>query len=291
MNPETLKELNRWKNFDFESREVDQSGYQSYTKIIVIGGCGRSGTTLLRVMLDSHPEIACGPESLLFLPVPINMQDLSWKFEIPVEELEHHLASVSSRSEFIDWFQARYLKTRNRRVWADKTGRNVHCFANILKHFPNVKLLHAVRDGRDVVCSLHTHRKRKVIDGKIVPTGNIMPWANCVERWVRATSDGMAYRGLSNYMEVRYEDVIKDPETTMRRVCEYLELPYAEQMLRYHMFSGSSRDVMKFPQNMEATLPLYTHKVGRWCRELSDADLREILPGLESNLKRLGYRG
>jgi protein-tyrosine sulfotransferase len=289
MTPETRKELDRWKNMDFQQDQIDLSTEVFDTPIIVIGGCGRSGTTLLRVMLDSHPEIACGPESLLFLPLPINAEDLAWKFEVPLEEIEAQQLKSSSRSAFIQWFQQRYLALRDRRIWADKTGRNVHCFEQILKHFPNAKLLHAVRDGRDVACSLRTHRKRKVENGKIVPTHNLMPWEDCVERWTRSIADGIAYRGHPNYMEVKYEDVIQSPEATLQQVCQHLELDYSPQMLNFHEVSGPSRDVLKFPQNIEATLPLYTNKVGRWKTELTAQNLQEIEPQMKSYLELLGY--
>ncbi len=289
MNPETKKELDRWKNLDFNPEYMDDSDHVSDLPIVVIGGCGRSGTTLLRVMLDSHPEIACGPESLLFLPLPINIDELAWKFDIPEAELEQQLLKARSRTEFIVWFQARYLQVRQRSIWADKTGRNIHCFGQILKHFPKAKILHAVRDGRDVICSLRTHRKRKVVNGEIVPTHNLMPWENCVDRWITSLSDGIAYRGLSNYMEVKYEDVIQDPAGTMQQVCAFLEIPYSDQMINYHEFTGSSRDVLKFPQNIEATMPLYTTKVGRWRHDLSEQELQEIMPRLRPYLEKLSY--
>jgi hypothetical protein len=70
-------------------------------------GCGRSGTTLTRVMLDSHPALFAGPESLLFLPTPIDPADLAFKFDIDRGEIEEMLRRTSGRAQFIDAFQRR----------------------------------------------------------------------------------------------------------------------------------------------------------------------------------------
>ena len=108
VNKQSQTELDRWKNKDFSEDEIDHTDAVSNVPVIIIGGCGRSGTTLLRVMLDSHPDVACGPESLLFLPLPVDARDLAWKFELPVEDIERQLDQSTSRTDFIEWFQHRY---------------------------------------------------------------------------------------------------------------------------------------------------------------------------------------
>src|SRR3989344_3879890 len=209
------KELRRWRNLDWpEKFEDDDIDFVSQRKIVMIGGCGRSGSTILRVMLDTHSQIASGPESLLFLPVPINPEDLESRFEISSKRLREW-ARKYGRWEFIIRFQKVYLAKRKRSLWADKTSRNVHRFGAILRHFPNAKLLHIVRDARDVVASLRTHPKRRIVDGKIEETGIVNPFEDCLERWLCAISDGFKYRDHSNYLEVRYEDLVSETESTL----------------------------------------------------------------------------
>ncbi len=174
MEPAQLQELARWRNEDWQPDEAYLRPFRSATKLVAIGGCGRSGSTLLRHMLGAHSLIADGPESSLFLPVPLDLPDLSVRFDLPLDELQALERSSPGRGAFIDGFQALYLRKRGRRLWLDKTSRNVHCFRYIASRFPNAKLLHIVRDPRDTVCSLRTHpvvRKRD-------PSRGLTGWMN-----------------------------------------------------------------------------------------------------------------
>lgn len=200
------KELDRWQCKDFQDRYEDTSSFVSNKRIFVICGCGRSGTSLLRVMLDTHSLLACGPETLLFLPIPIKADDLHRKFEIPLRDLRSWKRRCESRAEFAVRVQEAYLSLRERNIWGDKTSRNIHRLEQIWQHFPNAKVIHVVRDARDVVRSLKTHRKRKVVDGQVVPTGWIQPLEDCIGRWLRAMDDALHFRGNPNYMEMKYED-------------------------------------------------------------------------------------
>ena len=76
-----IEELKRWQLLDFVPEPEEDYVFEA--PIVIVCGCGRSGTTLTRVMLDSHPQLYSGPESLLFLPVPIDTADLAYKFSSP----------------------------------------------------------------------------------------------------------------------------------------------------------------------------------------------------------------
>ncbi|MBI3290767.1 sulfotransferase [Candidatus Falkowbacteria bacterium] len=289
-DPDQQKELDRWQCLDFYEQYEDTSDYVSWQPIFIIGGCGRSGTTLLRVMLDTHSLLACGPESLLFLPLPINPEGLHQKFEVPLEHIQTWQRQCRSRSKFIVQFYESYLTIRKRKIWGDKTSRNIHRFNQILRHFPNAKLIHVVRDPRDVVCSLKTHRKRKVVDGKLVPTGWKMPFDDCVVRWLRAMEDVLPVRDHPNYIEVKYEDIVSHTTETLTQVCRHIGVEFEQSMLQFHIEAGQFRNALLFPQNVEATEPISTRSVGRWKTELSNVESEEVLrrTGYYTNI--LGYR-
>lgn len=284
------RELRRWRNLDWPKKfEDDNSSFVSQRKIVIIGGCGRSGSTILRVMLDTHSQIASGPESLLFLPIPINPEDLESKFEISSKR-SGEWARKYGRWEFIIRFQKAYLAKRKRTLWADKTSRNVHRFGAILKHFPNTKLLHIVRDARDVVASLRTHPKRRVVNGKIEETGIVNPFEACLERWLFAVSDGFKYRDHPNYHEVRYEDLVSETESTLLDVCRHIGIEYEPSMLNFYQQRGGSRDPLRFPQNIEATLPIFQSSIGRWRKDLTSQEARTVVREAKLFLEKLGYK-
>lgn len=288
-DPDQQKELDRWQCKDFSGRYEDASNFVSNKAIFVVCGCGRSGTSLLRVILDTHSLLACGPESLLFLPIPINLGELNKKFEIPLKDLRSWKHRFKSRAEFILHFHEAYLSLRERNIWGDKTSRNIHWLEQIWQHFPNAKVIHVVRDPRDVVRSLKTHRKRKVVDGEIVPTGWIQPLDDCIGRWLRAMDNALCFRGNPNYMEMKYEDLVLDTTSTLTRVCRHVGVHFEEQMLEFHKVTSKSRDATLFPQNIEATQPISTASIGKWKEELTDEEVTEVTQRTRDYANLLGY--
>lgn len=289
-DPDQQKELDRWQCKDFSKRYEDASDFVSSKTIFVVCGCGRSGTSLLRVMLDTHSLLACGPECLLFLPVPIKPEDLERKFELQLKDLRSWKRRCSSRAEFTVRFQEAYLSLRERNIWGDKTSRNIHRLEQIWQHFPNAKIIHVVRDARDVVRSLKTHRKRKVVDSRIVPTGWIQPLDDCISRWLRAMSDAWPHRDNPNYMEMKYEDLVFNPAPTLTEVCHHIGVHFEAQMLEFHTVTSRSRDARLFPQNIEATKPLSTASVGKWKEELTDEEAEEVVRQAHDHMTQLGYK-
>lgn len=265
---------------------------------IIIGGCGRSGTTLMRVMLDSHPDVCCGPESDLFDPKFRQLNEVSdelwsklaWKFDIDINEIRRILKRSFTHGEFVKLFFLEYVARTGKRRWAEKTPRNVHMLDYVFETFPNAKFIHVVRDGRDVVCSLRTHPRHKVVNGELVPTGIVNPINECLRRWVNDVSAGLKYRGHPRYIEIRYEDLVIHPETTTRKLFEFLEINWIKDVINFHQVKTSSRDVTKFPQNPEASQPLQDNAIGRWKEDLTPSELAFIEQNDNGLLALLGYR-
>ena len=283
-----IEELRRWQLLDFVAEPEDD--YISDSPIVTVCGCGRSGTTLTRVMLDSHPALFAGPELLLFLPSPIDPTDLAFKFDIDHAEIEDMLRRTTGRAQFIDMFQRRLLSASGKAIWVDKTARNVHRLDYILTHFPRAKVVHVVRDPRDVVASLKTHKKRKIKDGALVPTGYCMPVDLCIDRWQLAIEHALARRDCANYHEVRYESLVLETERTLRALCEFLEVDFDDRMLQFHLSAAPTRDYRKFPQNVEATQPLSASAIGRYRTTLTQAEIAETERRLGGYMDMFGYR-
>jgi protein-tyrosine sulfotransferase len=282
--------LAKWRNEDWtELDAVNTSDYVSESTLAAIGGCARSGTTLLRAMLDSHTKITSGPPSSIFIPTPLNASQLAHLYDLPEKEVLEAFNRSPDRARFIDEFRVLCLDNTGKSLWIDKTARNVHRFSWINRHFPNAKVIHMIRDGRDVVCSLRSHRKRRVTDGKLELTGYRMPLENAALRWVQDVSVGLQLRGNRNYVEVRYEQLVLDTENTLRDLCVELGVDFEPEMLRFHELKGPLRDPLKFPQNLEATMPLYPTAIGRWKTDLDGEDLNGVMEVIAPTLALLGY--
>jgi len=217
------------------------------------------------------------------------LPQLSSNFDLEVEELREMLARSRSHAEFVDRFFASYAAKEGCARWADKTPKNVRVAPWILRHFPQAKFVHVIRDGRDVVCSLRTHPRHRVVDGELVATGIRRPIEPCIQRWLNDVQSGLSLRNDPRYIELRYEDVIGDPEGALRRLFSALGEGWEPGVLRYHEISGPSRDPTRFPQNPEATRPLSKSALGRWRQDLSVEDLELFRKLAGPLMEKLGY--
>ena len=170
---------------------------------VVIGGCERSGTTLFLSILSAHPKIQAVSEE-------------SWAFCYGPESGFKDSSEPVRMSRLYRCLGESPLAPEASR-WAEKTPANVFYFEEVLEHFAGeVRLIEVVRDGRDVVTSHHPSR----------PDGYWMR----AQRWVKAVEAGRELAGDPRLLTVRYEDLVMDMETTMRRVCDHIGEPYAPEL-------------------------------------------------------------
>jgi protein-tyrosine sulfotransferase len=263
--------------------------YVSEAAPIIVGGCPRSGTTLMRVILDTHPNICCGPESGLFVPRWPSLKKLPQRFGMPANTVQALFTVSRSQAWFIDEFFKLYCAMRDKATWAEKTPANVNQLDFIFAHFPKARFIHVIRDGRDTVCSLRTHPRHKIVNGELIKLNTRHPIEPCAARWVNDVSAGRRYRGDARYFEIRYEDLVGNPRATLERAFAFLGEPFDERVLEFHAVTGRSRDFTNFPQNPEATRPMYTAAVARWCSEFTPDDVQTVKRLAGPLLIELGY--
>jgi Sulfotransferase family len=204
-------------------------------------GAPRSGTTLLRLMLDAHPALAIPPETHFF---PIVSEAVAGTrrpakaFRRAVVQsprwgdLGLSAAALDAELDRIDPFDLGdalravyrlYAKRFNKPRWGDKTPAHLVHMSEIAAVLPEARFVHIIRDGRDVACS--------IVERSFGPVS-----LEAAAGWWRRqilTARAQA-RELPRYMELRYEDLVADPEPTLRAVCAHIELPYEPVMLDYH---------------------------------------------------------
>jgi hypothetical protein len=205
-------------------------------------GVGRSGTTLLRLMLDAHPALAIPPESH-FIPdlatagaggpltpeaaVEVISSVRQWgDFGFTREELLSalHEAAPLDTARAVRAFFGAYAARHGKERWGDKTPIYVESMPAIAAAVPEARFIHLIRDGRAVALSRSTWSEGEAPD----PVKAARRWKRRINR---ARGDA---RGLPHYIEARYEDLVLDTEATLRRVCEFVELEYDGAMLSYH---------------------------------------------------------
>ena len=228
---------------------------------IVIGGCGRSGTTLLLAMLSAHPRIFAIPvETLAFCPTGYRPEpDLDAPFELRRIHRQLLLQEIPP----------------GRRRWTEKTPRNVLYFQRILDHYNGrVRLIHLVRDGRDVVTSRH-------------PTDPERTWVSA-RRWTRDVAAGRALEDHPAVLTLRYEDLVHRFENTAATLCDFLDEPLAPELLAWHQHATVRTNTAWFGR----VKPLHTDSVARWQRPEYADRVAELVadPSARELLDHYGYR-
>jgi hypothetical protein len=231
-----------------EWRDRDDMALRNSDAVVpmpILVGSPRSGTTLLRLMLDAHPLLAIPPETG-FIPAVAALSGTStqrraafaarltlssgWSgnwpdFGLSAESLWAKLQAVEPFDSstglrvFYQLYAGRFGKPR----WGDKTPLYCRHLQRIQDVLPEARFIHLIRDGRDVAVSL---RRRWFSPGHSIER-QAWFWRRNIERARREASC------CRHYLEVRYEALVLNPEATLRRICAFIDLAFDASMLLY----------------------------------------------------------
>jgi hypothetical protein len=212
----------------------------------IVVGCGRSGTTLLRSMLDSHPSLAMSMGRW-----PLDLWARRARYERPngfdLGRFAQDLIAVPQFDALRiepDWVRAAlagvepigygeawrrvfalYAQARGKTRVGHKNPGFVEHVETVASWWPEARFVHIHRDGRDVALSL--------VEQGWGPN-NVAGAARWWDERVRAGRRGGYALGADRYLEVLYADLVAEPEATLRRVCGFVELDYDPAMVAYH---------------------------------------------------------
>lgn len=293
--------------FRKDSLPVHQKDFSSKEKAIFIGGCGRSGTTLLRIILGRHPIVWSGPELNIhanileahyrrypFLPKKAYLlydeeviKELASKFKVNKEEIINIRDKSTSLPHFIDLLFSTLSSRAGKSRWIEKTPKNVTALDFIFSYFPEATFIHVIRDGRDVAASLRNHPKHFIVDGVALPSLINRPIEESVGRWLSDVEAGKRFRGHPRYTEVRYEDLVERPEEVISSLLSVLDLPPDERLL-----SPDGRElveVVHFLPSARAVEKINSESIGRWKKDISKDEALYIEKMAGPLLRELKY--
>lgn len=257
---------------------------------IFIGGTGRSGTTLLRVILDSHPDIYSGGE----IKIIEYVVDL-WKKMRGV--FAPSLSGYHIDDEFIDKqfktflssFFSEVLERSGKKRIAEKTPENLLLMGPLKQLFDDAKFIHVIRDGRDVACSLITMNWGDPLLGeRSWFTENISSAARYWKQTIlEIREQERDHLTMSDYMEITYEKLVNDLRQTVEQVLTFLKEPWSDNVLHHEMFGHHlPRDESSSEDVREA---VYTSSCGRWGWEMTEVDKDDFKVEANDLLIELGY--
>ena len=261
--------------------------------LIFLGGALRSGLLVARAMLDSHPNISCGPDLRLTPAFALQWQELN-RSNVEVNAKFTGVEPDSVRAAFAGVLNDVLItraKSHGKRIAADKTPANVIAFKALHALFPDAILVHVVRDARDVVASL---LKRNWTDpAKNAPYPYTRNHRAAAELWTQMATKGIEAASdpslRTRLIVLKYEDLVRDPKAALRLLLERAGESFEEKMLEFHRgkldLIGLELDSKK---NIAA--PLHSKNIGKWRKILSATQAKDIAPVIAPAMTALGYR-
>jgi hypothetical protein len=260
--------LRAWAKFFPERKR------EAIPPLAFLGGHPRSGTTLLEQILDAHPGVAALDEPTAFLEV--------------LEPAFHKTKEHSSAR--LNVLRGLYVGALREEAGADAAGKllldkNPSPTARLpiwLRVFPELRVLIALRDPRDVALSCYFQNiPLNAVNVNFLSLERVAKhYADLMDIWLAVREwEGFAW------METRYEDTVADMEKEGRRITEFLGLAWHEQQARF--YEKSRRKQLYSPTYQDVTRPVYARSVARW--RAYEKHLAPILPTLEPYCRKFGY--
>ncbi|MER6003053.1 sulfotransferase family protein [Nonomuraea sp. NPDC051941] len=270
---------------------------------VFVIGCPRSGTTMLQLMLHSHPRMAVPPETRFLIPAYYRRRtwgdlrivsrrralaqwiatDRSTKFrELKIDKddfVRQAVEGPGSLGSVIGTAFRMYADRFDKVRWGDKRPSYVKQVDLLLRLFPDAQFIHLIRDGRDCVASLKE-----------------MPWYtldsfHAVATWAEAIDAGGRLKrtlGEDTYYELRYEDLTDDPMTELKKLCHFLDEEFSASMI-------SPREAASVAVPQHKVWHSNTHgevirsRVGSWANRLDDWEIALCEHMLGDRLESMGY--
>jgi len=277
-NNASVEMLQRWHD---SGREL-----QPAHRLAFLGGHARSGTTLLEQVLDSHPDIVSADETFFFYfkgydfltrNLPEGTSVLAGLEAAQTDALRQ------ARANYFRSMESHLGNPIGRRVLVDKNPTFQDLILGYVRIFPEIKLIVALRDPRDVVLSCFMLPHWPIGRGNVT----FLNLEGTVETYTRTMGLWRTLKPLikNPYLEVRYEDMVDDLASAARRTLDFLGVPWDPRVLAF--YEHARNKVMHAPTYADVVQPIYKRAAGRWRNY--QKYLEPHLEKLEPFVKAFGY--
>jgi len=231
-------------------------------RLALLGGHPRSGTTLLEQVLDSHPDIVSVEETTIFyddayMPLTRGLSD-----DEPMLSVLAAASTGALQQSRAGYFRSAELFLGNpigRRLLIDKNPSLTFLIPLLIRVFPEIKLLIALRDPRDVVlsCFMQSLPLNQGSSAYLSLESTVAEYTALMGLW-----QTLAPLVQNPFLEVRYEDMVNDLEPVARRTLDFLGVPWDAHVLGFD--EHARQKVVRSPTYADVVNPVYKRAVGRW---------------------------
>jgi hypothetical protein len=275
---------------------------------LFIVGCPRSGTTLLRRLVDTHPLVAVIDEMRWIASFFERREGLTSEGLVTPELVDRVLAydrfatlEISREQlarlidtpdpvpypNFVTAIFDLYGQAQRKSLVGDKTPRYARRILTLHALWPEARFVHIIRDGRDVCMSILNWKKAERALGRFSTWGEDQVSTAAVwwEWHVRLGREDGGSLAPHLYHEVRYEALVSAPEETCAALCHFLGIPYDEGMLKFH----EGREKMKPGRDAKRAWLPTTSGLRDWRTQMPPEDLERFEAAAADLLEELGY--
>lgn len=280
---------------------MQADGSRSTAPFFIVGS-GRSGSTLLRLMLCSHSRITIPPETWYLQPllqrfaaeavldaaetdsaVAIITQHYRWpdqKFD--AQEFRRGVSQIAAPRlrDVVEVVYRWHMDGQGKARWGDKTPVYIEILPELARMFPDARFIHLVRDGRDVAKS---HQA----------AGWYGDWLHDNTReWTRALDCGRRWAATDlreRILQVRYEQLILEAEATLRGICQFIGEEFEPQMLSWEQQVDEQIPDRERRIHTKLKRRSGPDDVARWKREMTGRELFVAEAFMGAHLSRAGY--
>jgi hypothetical protein len=271
-------------------------------------GCPRSGTTLLQRLVDAHPEIAVihetqwvprmyerrvglteeGVVTTKLLARLVEHPRFS-RLELDPERIAELIENGEPKhyARFVSEVFDLHGHLKGKSLVGEKSPGYVRHVPTLLGLWPRAKIVHLIRDGRDVALSVLDWKKKETTAGRF-PTWAEDPVTTTALWWewsVRLGREAGARVGPGRYYEVFYESLVAEPERECEELCRFLGVPYDDRMVRFH--EGRMRP--KPGRGAKAAWLPVTRGLRNWGDQMHPDDRSRFEAAEHDLLNELGY--
>jgi hypothetical protein len=256
----------------------------------------------VQAILDSHPELAVAHEAQFVVGLGRRSRRYERRGSLDGAQLVEDLfatpnagslgltpgeavaaldaAGARSFADATRAIFAAYAAQRGKARYGDKTPGYVTSMPLIASMLPEARFVHVIRDGRDSALSYRDHDY-----GPRTLEAAAFRWASRVRRGRRA---GLAL-GPERYVELRYEELLAEPEAALRPVCDLFELSWDDRMLHHHERADELVAATKDPERFQNLRQPITAGLRDWRRDMTPAELEVFDAIAGDTLADLGY--
>ncbi|XP_013873132.1 protein-tyrosine sulfotransferase 1 [Austrofundulus limnaeus] len=258
------------------------------TPIIFIGGFPRSGTTLMRVMLDAHKAVRCGEETRV-IPRLLAMR-ATWSRSVK-ERIRLDEAGVTDQvlDSAVRAFLLEIIVGHGEPAprLCNKDPFTLKSLSYLARIFPKAKFILMLRDGRATVHSM--------ISRKVTISGfDLTSYRDCLTKWSSAVETMFSQcqaAGGSKCLPVQYEQFVLHPEQEMKKLLNFLELHWDQSVLHHEELIGKAGGVSlsRVERSTDQVMnPVNTEALSKWVGNIP-ADVLSDMAEIAPMLARLGY--